>query len=92
LDQLKIDQSFLRDALHSAKDAAIVQATITLGHSLGMMVIAEGVETQTQRDFLQDRGCHHFQGYLFGRPAPVEALQNFHFHDLAQAVPALNLA
>ncbi len=74
LDQLKIDQSFVRDALTNSKDAAIIQATITLGHSLGMMVIAEGVETQTQREFLQARGCNNYQGYLFGRPAPVAML------------------
>ena len=91
LDQLKIDQSFLRDALNNSKDAAIVQATITLGHSLGMMVIAEGVETQTQREFLQARGCNNFQGYLFGRPGPVEALQSMATAiavDSASALPA----
>ncbi|MES2947654.1 MAG: EAL domain-containing protein [Pseudomonadota bacterium] len=77
LDQLKIDQSFLQEALTNSKDAAIVQATITLGNSLGMTVIAEGVETETQRLFLQARGCNHFQGYLFGRPGTIESLQSF---------------
>jgi len=77
LDQLKIDQSFLYEALSNPKDAAIVRATVTLGQSLGMMVIAEGVETQAQRDFLQSEGCHNFQGYYFGRPAPVAALDKF---------------
>ena len=80
LDQLKIDQSFLYEALSNPKDAAIVRATITLGKSLDMMVIAEGVETQTQRDFLVGEGCHHFQGYYFGRPGPVEALEPFFRH------------
>jgi diguanylate cyclase (GGDEF)-like protein/PAS domain S-box-containing protein len=77
LDQLKIDQSFLYEALSNPKDAAIVRATIALGNSLGMMVIAEGVETQTQRDFLLGEGCHHFQGYYFGRPGPVADLDKF---------------
>lgn len=77
LDQLKIDQSFLYEALSNPKDAAIVRATVALGKSLGLMVIAEGVETQAQRDFLIAQGCHHFQGYLFGLPAPVEALDGF---------------
>jgi diguanylate cyclase (GGDEF)-like protein/PAS domain S-box-containing protein len=77
LDQLKIDQSFLHEALTNSNDAAIVSAIVTLGKSLGMMVIAEGVETQDQRDFLIDRGCNHFQGYFFGRPDSVSALQKF---------------
>ena len=77
LDQLKIDQSFLHEALTNSKDAAIVRATITLGNSLEMMVIAEGVETLAQRDFLLDEGCYHFQGYYFGRPAPVRDLAKF---------------
>lgn len=77
LDQLKIDQSFLHDALTQPKDAAIVRAIVTLGQSLGMLVIAEGVETLAQRDFLRDEGCNNFQGFYFGRPAPVEALASF---------------
>lgn len=77
LDQLKIDQSFLHEALINSNDAAIVSAIVTLGQSLGMMVIAEGVETQEQRNFLIDRGCNHFQGYFFGRPDSVTALQKF---------------
>jgi diguanylate cyclase (GGDEF)-like protein/PAS domain S-box-containing protein len=77
LDQLKIDQSFLHEALTNPKDAAIVRATIGLGKSLGLMVIAEGVETQAQRDFLESEGCLHYQGYYFGRPGPVEELARF---------------
>ena len=68
LDQLKIDQSFLKEALTNEKDAAIVRVIIALGTSLGMTVIAEGVETQEQCDLLLREGCGHFQGYLFGRP------------------------
>jgi len=77
LDQLKIDQSFLYEALSNPKAAAIVRATVTLGQSLGMMVIAEGVETLAQRDFLAGEGCHNYQGYYFGRPAPADDLARF---------------
>ncbi|MEN9395647.1 MAG: hypothetical protein RLZ81_177, partial [Pseudomonadota bacterium] len=74
LDQLKIDQSFLRDALTNPDDAAIASAIIALGQSLGLMVIAEGVETQEQRDFLRAEGCYNYQGYFFGHPGPIESL------------------
>lgn len=74
LDQLKIDQSFLRDALTNPDDAAIASAIIALGQSLGLMVIAEGVETQDQRDFLRAEGCYNYQGYFFGHPGPIESL------------------
>jgi len=68
LDQLKIDQAFVRNMLGSASDAAIAQAVITLGKSLGLVVIAEGVETHAHRQLLAEMGCHAYQGYLFGRP------------------------
>lgn len=77
LDQLKIDQSFLREALSNPKDAAIASVIMALGQKLGMMVIAEGVESQAQRDFLVREGCSNFQGYYFGHPVPVEALARF---------------
>jgi EAL domain-containing protein (putative c-di-GMP-specific phosphodiesterase class I) len=81
LDQIKIDQSFVRDAAINTKDAALVRATVAMGHGLGMMVIAEGVETQAQRDFLESEGCYNYQGYLFGRPAPVQDLERFFSHE-----------
>ena len=85
LDQIKIDQSFVGDAVTNFKDAALVKATVAMGHGLGMMVIAEGVETQQQCDFLESEGCHNYQGYLFGRPAPVQDLERF-FPGMSQAV------
>jgi diguanylate cyclase (GGDEF)-like protein/PAS domain S-box-containing protein len=74
LDQLKIDQSFIRDILTDPNDAVIARAIVALAHSLGLAVIAEGVETAAQRDFLIEHGCRAFQGYFYGRPGPVEAL------------------
>jgi diguanylate cyclase (GGDEF)-like protein/PAS domain S-box-containing protein len=74
LDQLKIDQSFVRDVLTDANDAAIARTIIALGQSLGQHVIAEGVETQAQRDLLLSQGCHGYQGYYLSRPLPVDEL------------------
>lgn len=71
LDQLKIDQSFVRDLLDQSQNANIVKAILTLGASLRLNVIAEGVETQAQRDKLFELGCRQFQGYFFGRPGPL---------------------
>lgn len=74
IDQLKIDQSFVRQMLNDPGSASIVRTVIALGQSLGLQVIAEGVETQEQRRHLAVLGCHHYQGYLFGKPEPVSSL------------------
>ncbi|WP_333873850.1 EAL domain-containing protein [Methylobacter sp.] len=72
LDQLKIDQSFVRNVAVKPTDAVIVQTIIGMAINLGIDVIAEGVETEEQRDFLECNGCFTYQGFLFGKPMPVE--------------------
>ena len=76
LDQIKIDQAFVRDLLVDPNDAAIARTIIALGNALGLQVMAEGVESQAQRDFLWQQGCFHYQGYHFGWPGPVADLEN----------------
>jgi diguanylate cyclase (GGDEF)-like protein len=85
LDQLKIDRSFVRDMLTDSDDAAIARMIVALGQTLGLEVIAEGIETIEQRDFLTGTGCHRYQGYLFSRPLPLAAIERF---IAAGAVPA----
>ena len=77
LAQLKIDQSFVRDVLTDASDAVIARTILALGHSLGLKVIAEGVETAAQHQFLADMGCDAFQGYYFGKPIAAAALMEY---------------
>jgi len=77
IDQLKIDKSFIRDVLTDPDDAAITRTIIALARSMELDVIAEGVEMEEQRQFLEAHGCLAYQGYLFGRPTPVEGLQRY---------------
>ena len=77
LRQLKIDQSCVHDIAGDKHSAAIARTLIALGQTLGLTVVAEGVETDQQRAFLLQEGCHVFQGYLFGRPMEVQAFEQF---------------
>ena len=75
LDQLKIDQSFVRDIATDPNDAVMVQAIIGMAQNFRLNVIAEGVETEAQRDFLRRNGCMAYQGYLFSKPVPIEEFE-----------------
>jgi EAL domain-containing protein (putative c-di-GMP-specific phosphodiesterase class I) len=77
LDQLKIDQSFVRDVLHDQSDASIAKTIIALARSLNIGVIAEGVETLAQRNFLASSGCLAYQGYFFSRPLPRDEFEQY---------------
>jgi EAL domain-containing protein (putative c-di-GMP-specific phosphodiesterase class I) len=74
IDTLKIDRSFVRDIETDKEDMAIIQAIVAMGHSLGLLVTAEGVETRGQLDALLRIGCDEYQGYLFSRPLPEAQL------------------
>jgi EAL domain-containing protein (putative c-di-GMP-specific phosphodiesterase class I) len=73
-DRIKLDRSFMREVETSRRERAILQAVVTLGDSLDMNVLAEGIETEGQLALLLDTGCREAQGYLFGRPAPLAAI------------------
>ncbi len=85
LQQIKIDQSFVRDIATDPSDATIVQTIIGMARNLGLDVIAEGVETEEQRAFLERHGCDDYQGYLFSKPVPIEA-----FEDLLKSMTSEN--
>lgn len=75
VDELKIDRAFVTDITNGGRDSALAAAIIALGHELGLKVVAEGVETQAQSDFLLARGCNVQQGHLFGKPMPAQAFE-----------------
>lgn len=77
IQRLKLDQSFVKDIESDRSDAAICSATIALGHNLGLKLVAEGVETKAQQDFLTKLGCDYMQGYLYSKPLPFEQLVKF---------------
>ena len=83
LDLLKIDHSFVQDVLTDPNDAAIARTIVGLGHSLGLSVVAEGVETAEQREFLANIGCFCYQGFLFAEALPIEEFNAY----VAQARP-----
>ena len=83
LDQLKIDRSFVRDVLIDPDDAAIAKTIVALAQTLGLKVIAEGIETEEQRAFLVSSNCHYYQGNLFSRPLPLQELEQ-----LVSSLPA----
>jgi len=75
--QVKIDKSFVRDIVDDINDAAIVQAIVAISKTLGLSVIAEGVETRAQFDLLMQYRCHKFQGYYFAKPVPLDEFEHF---------------
>jgi len=75
LDQIKIDQSFVRDIATDLNDAVILQTIIAMTDALSFDVMAEGVETQVQHEFLDMRGCKAFQGFLFGKPVQIDQFE-----------------
>lgn len=88
LDQLKIDQSFVRDMLSDSHDVSIIRTVVELARGMKLHVIAEGVETESQRQFLADLGCRSFQGYLLSRPVPItefEAVMQTHEVPMAES-------
>ena len=79
LDELKIDRSFVSDALKHPDNAVIIQTIISMGQNLGINVIAEGVAKRAQEDFLKEAGCKTYQGYLFGKPEQIGRFEKMLF-------------
>ncbi len=75
VDIIKVDQQFIRDIPHSTEDMTLVKAVIAMAHSMGLDVVAEGVETEEQASFLRKHSCEELQGYLFSRPLPADEFE-----------------
>jgi EAL domain-containing protein (putative c-di-GMP-specific phosphodiesterase class I) len=81
VDQIKIDKSFVRDIATDSSDAAMVKTIIDIAKNFGLDVVAEGVETQGQKVFLEDNGCTIYQGYLFSKPVALDAFESLLNYD-----------
>ena len=90
IDIVKIDRSFVRDVPHSKDDVAMVSAIIAMSHGLGKKVVAEGVETEAQLEFLRELGCDSIQGFLFSRPVPIEVMGQLIGQKLLPGDPAVS--
>jgi EAL domain-containing protein (putative c-di-GMP-specific phosphodiesterase class I) len=90
VDVVKIDRSFVNDIPGDAGDSALTRAIIAMGHSLGLHVVAEGVERRDQLDFLRHEGCDEYQGYWFAKPMPEAALTSLLTHAPRAEVAAVN--
>jgi EAL domain-containing protein (putative c-di-GMP-specific phosphodiesterase class I) len=87
-DQVKIDKSYVQDVIDDEGDASLVKAIIQMGHSFGMQVVAEGVETIEQLEFLQQHGCNLMQGYLISKPVPAtQVVKLLEHHIIQQSLP-----
>lgn len=85
IDRLKIDQSFVRDIVVNSNDAEIAKIIIVLTKTFGISVVAEGVETEAQRDVLEKYGCYDYQGYLFAKPMPIDEFEQYLLFQKAQS-------
>ncbi len=74
LDELKIDRSFIKDIARNPNDASITRAIILMAHSLGLEIVAEGIETEAQKEFIREHGCRFAQGYLYSRPVTADQI------------------
>jgi len=88
LDTLKIDRSFVKDLSHDADDRAIISAIIGMAHTLGLRVVAEGLDTEEQMAFLKEQGCDELQGFLFSRPLPVDQINTWLEENQVWSLPA----
>jgi EAL domain-containing protein (putative c-di-GMP-specific phosphodiesterase class I) len=87
-DKIKIDQSFIGGVESNPPSAAIMRSIIGLGKALGIPVIAEGVETEREREFLRSEGCDEIQGFLIGRPAPIATYAGLTHGDAVRQIEA----